>query len=46
MFDQSSVVISDGGLSCESVSNSPEKCMTEDKNDAAAMLNGGLFLPY
>ncbi|KAF5467320.1 hypothetical protein F2P56_017154 [Juglans regia] len=40
MFDQSSVVISDGGFSCESVSNSPEKCMTEDKNDVATMLNG------
>ncbi|XP_059459128.1 telomere repeat-binding protein 4 [Corylus avellana] len=40
MFDQSSVVISDGGFSSESVSNSPEKGMTEDKTTSAAMLHG------
>lgn len=44
MFDQSSVVISVGGFSSESVSNSPKKGMTEDKDDSATMLNGGPFL--
>ncbi|XP_023905563.1 telomere repeat-binding protein 3 isoform X2 [Quercus suber] len=40
LFDQISVVTSDGGFSSESVSNSPEKGMTEDKNDSAAILHG------
>jgi hypothetical protein len=46
IFDQSSVVISDGGFSSESVSNSPEKGMTEDKTASAAMLHGGPFPLY
>lgn len=46
MFDQSSVVISDGGFSSESVSNSPEKGMTEGKTISAAMLHGGPFPLY
>ncbi|KAG6665801.1 telomere repeat-binding protein 4-like isoform X1 [Carya illinoinensis] len=40
MFDQSSVVISVGGFSSESVSNSSKKGMTEDKDDSAIMLHG------
>jgi hypothetical protein len=39
MFDQSSVVISDGGFSSESVSNSPEKGMTEGKTASSANLH-------
>lgn len=46
LFDQISVVTSDGGFSSESVSNSPEKGMTEDKNDSAAILHGGSFPPF
>ncbi|KAF5453568.1 hypothetical protein F2P56_028465 [Juglans regia] len=37
MFDQSFSV---GGFSSESVSNSPKKGMTEDKDDSATMLHG------
>lgn len=39
MFDHSSVVISDGGFSSESVSNSPEKGMTEGKTASSLMLH-------
>lgn len=46
LFDQSSVVICDGGFSCESVSNSPEKGITEGKNYSATMLLGGPFTSY
>ncbi|XP_022765135.1 telomere repeat-binding protein 3 isoform X2 [Durio zibethinus] len=39
-FDRSSIVTYDGGISSESVSNSPEKVMNGDKSSSAAMLNG------
>lgn len=38
MFDQSSVVISDGGFSSESVSNSPEKGMTEANRVSSSVM--------
>ncbi|XVF75319.1 hypothetical protein PTKIN_Ptkin13bG0177800 [Pterospermum kingtungense] len=40
-FDHSSIVTSDGGISSESVSNSPEKVMNGDKSSSVAMLHGG-----
>lgn len=46
LFDQSSVVISDGGFSSESVSNSPEKGMAQDKTDSAAMLHAANGVSY
>ncbi|XVF23915.1 hypothetical protein REPUB_Repub13aG0081300 [Reevesia pubescens] len=39
-FDRSSIVTSDGGISSESVTNSPEKVMNGDKSSSAAMLHG------
>ncbi|GLT89051.1 hypothetical protein SLE2022_070540 [Rubroshorea leprosula] len=38
--DWHSTVTSDGGVSSESVSNSPEKIMSGDKSNSAAMLHG------
>lgn len=46
IFDQSSAVISVGGFSSESVSNSAKKGITEDKDDSATILHGGPFLLY
>ena len=44
LFDRSSVVLSDGGFSSESVSNSPEKSRNGDTN---GMSRGGpSLLPY
>ncbi|XP_048326247.2 telomere repeat-binding protein 4 [Ziziphus jujuba] len=40
LFDQRSVVTSDGGFSSESVSNSPEKAMNGDKSDSTGILHG------
>ncbi|OMO59033.1 hypothetical protein CCACVL1_25149 [Corchorus capsularis] len=40
-FDRSSIVTSDGGISSESVSNSPEKVMNGDKSSSSAMSHGG-----
>ncbi|XP_062092658.1 telomere repeat-binding protein 4 isoform X2 [Humulus lupulus] len=40
LFDRSSVVLSDGGFSSESVSNSPEKGKSGDKNGFNGMLHG------
>lgn len=40
LFDQSSIATSDGGFSSESVSNSPEKGISEDKNGSAAIVHG------
>ncbi|XWS56591.1 hypothetical protein CRYUN_Cryun09bG0099000 [Craigia yunnanensis] len=40
-FDHSSIVTSDGGISSESVSNSPEKIMNGDKSSLVAMSHGG-----
>ncbi|XWS65977.1 hypothetical protein CRYUN_Cryun05aG0160400 [Craigia yunnanensis] len=39
-FDRSSIVTSDGGISSESVSNSPEKVMNGDKSSSVAMSQG------
>ncbi|KAK9282932.1 hypothetical protein L1049_011157 [Liquidambar formosana] len=39
-FDKSSVVTSDGGVSSESISNSPEKGMSGDKSGSDALLHG------
>ncbi|XWS74960.1 hypothetical protein CRYUN_Cryun01aG0043400 [Craigia yunnanensis] len=39
-FDRSSIITSDGGISCESVSNSPEKVMNGDKSSSAATAHG------
>uniref|UniRef100_A0A7C9ENB3 HTH myb-type domain-containing protein n=1 Tax=Opuntia streptacantha TaxID=393608 RepID=A0A7C9ENB3_OPUST len=38
LFDRSSVVTYDGGISCESVSNSPEKSTDGEKNASAGKL--------
>lgn len=46
LFDQSSVVMSDGGFSSESVSNSPEKAMNGEESDLTGMLHGGQFLHH
>ena len=43
-FDHSSIVTSDGGISSESVSNSPEKVMNGDKSSSVAMSQGGASL--
>jgi len=43
LFDRSSVVTYDGGISCESVSNSPEKSTDGEKNASAGKLTEGLF---
>lgn len=43
LFDRSSVVTYDGGISCESVSNSPEKGVDDGKNASAGKLHEGLF---
>lgn len=40
-FDRSSIVNSDGGMSSESVTNSPEKSVHIDKSGLAAILHGG-----
>ncbi|XVE69206.1 hypothetical protein DITRI_Ditri09bG0133200 [Diplodiscus trichospermus] len=40
-FDRSSIVTYDGGISSESVSNSPEKVMNGDKSSSAATSHGG-----
>lgn len=37
------VVASDGGVSSESVTNSPENNMNTEKSGSAAMLHGGDF---
>ena len=37
------VVASDGGVSSESVTNSPEKNMNKEMGGSAAMLHGGDF---
>ncbi|XVE52651.1 hypothetical protein DITRI_Ditri02bG0139900 [Diplodiscus trichospermus] len=39
-FDHSSIVTSDGGISSESVSNSPEKVMNGDKSSSMAVSHG------
>lgn len=46
LFDQRSVVTSDGGFSSESVSNSPEKAMNGDKSDSTGILHGGQFMHH
>lgn len=43
-FDRSSIVNSDGGISSESVCNSPEKVADGDKGSSAAMSHGGASL--
>lgn len=46
LFHPSSVVTYDGGISSESVTNSPEKGIIDEKNALAAKLHEGLFLYY
>jgi len=43
LFDRSSVVTQDGGISSESVSNSPVKSGDDHKNGSAGKLHEGLF---
>ncbi|XP_021749541.1 telomere repeat-binding protein 3-like [Chenopodium quinoa] len=45
LFDRSSVVTYDGGISCESVSNSPEKGLDDEKNASAGKLLEGKGTP-
>lgn len=46
LLDRSSVVTYDGGISCESVSNSPEKKVIDDeKNASAGELDEGKAMP-
>ncbi|KAK8976644.1 hypothetical protein V6N11_057244 [Hibiscus sabdariffa] len=44
-FDRSSIVTSDGGISSESVCNSPEKVVDGDKGSSASMLHGACGIP-
>ncbi|XP_011654955.1 telomere repeat-binding protein 3 isoform X2 [Cucumis sativus] len=44
-FDRSSMVNSDGGMSSESVTNSPEKSVHIDKSSLAAILHGASVSP-
>ncbi|XP_008461682.2 telomere repeat-binding protein 4 isoform X1 [Cucumis melo] len=44
-FDRSSMVNSDGGMSSESVTNSPEKSVHIDKSSLAAILHGASVQP-
>jgi len=46
LFDRSSVVTYDGGVSCESVSNSPEKSTDDEKNATGGKLNQGFFSSF
>ncbi|KAK9700114.1 hypothetical protein RND81_08G218000 [Saponaria officinalis] len=41
LFDRSSIVTYNGGISCESVSNSPEKSRDDDKNAFTGKLHDG-----
>ncbi|XP_010690776.2 telomere repeat-binding protein 3 [Beta vulgaris subsp. vulgaris] len=45
LLDRSSVVTYDGGISCESVSNSPEKGIGDEKNASAGKLHEGKGSP-
>ncbi|KAK8671761.1 hypothetical protein V6N13_038347 [Hibiscus sabdariffa] len=44
-FDRSSIVTSDGGISSESVCNSPEKVVDGDKGSSASMSHGVRGIP-
>lgn len=46
LFDQSSVVTSDGGVSSDTYSNLPGKSMKVNKSDSDDLLCEGIFLPH
>ncbi|KAE8683086.1 Telomeric DNA binding protein 1, putative isoform 2 [Hibiscus syriacus] len=45
LFDRSSIVTSDGGISSESVCNSPQKVVDGDKGSSASMSHGACRIP-